>query len=81
MSKQAEHNKELVLWGHKSTEESWKEDVITTAKPGDNSKLQKAKAWAKTQGYDSFRVQVLDLEELPNFVRCVEFPNLPRGLK
>lgn len=70
---------ELVLWGHKSSEESWKEDVITTADPSDKVKIYKATEWAKTQGYDNFRIQVLDLQELPNFVRSVEFPNLNGG--
>lgn len=72
--------KELVLWARKSSEEFWKEDVITTAQPDNKVKIHKATEWAKTQGYDNFRIQVLDLEELPNFVRSIEFPNMG-GLK
>ena len=71
--------KEFVLWGHKSSDESWIEVVITTAEPSDKVKIHKATEWAKTQGYDVFRIQVLDLEALPDFVRCIEYPNL-KGL-
>ena len=58
---------ERILYGTRKGEPSWKEEIITNQE----KRFDQAKAWAKRNGFDRFRVAVIDLRETPDFTKCV----------
>mgnify|MGYP003155004375 CR=1 FL=1 len=63
--------KEKILYGTRKGQPDWKEEIIT-----ENEKhFRQAKNWAKKNGFDRFRVAIIDLREKPDFTKCV------RGIK
>jgi len=62
---------EYVLWGTKKGDEDWEEQLIATADttPEGKAKLEKAKAWAKQQGFDRLRVSQNDANIAPDFTK------------
>lgn len=62
---------ECVLWGTRKGNEDWQEELITTAAPTSEgkAKLEKAKVWAKQNGFDRLRVSRNDSNVPPKFGR------------
>lgn len=60
-------NTETVLYGLRVGAEDWQEELITT----NPLKIEEATAWAKTQGFDRFRVAHIDLSQKPDFGKTV----------
>jgi hypothetical protein len=60
---------EYVLYAIRKGEEDWQEELITTADvtPEGEGKLEKAKAWAKQQGFDRFRIAKFNPDVPPDF--------------
>jgi hypothetical protein len=61
-----------VLWATRIGNEDWQEEIITT----DETKIPDAKKWAMANGFDRFRVQVIDQDEVPDFTKVL---NKKRG--
>lgn len=56
-----------ILWGVKIGDPDWKEQIIT-----ENPYLiEKAKAWAEKNGFDRFRIAIINLSEKPDFVKTI----------
>lgn len=63
--------KELVLWGiPQGSNDAIDEKVLFTKARTEND-IERIKALASRDGWHSFRVQVLDLEEKPDFTKIV----------
>jgi hypothetical protein len=58
---------ERILYGTRKGEPSWKEEIITNQE----KHFDQAKAWAKRNGFDRFRVAIIDLRETPDFTKCI----------
>jgi GNAT superfamily N-acetyltransferase len=52
-----------ILWAVKKGDPDWKEQVITE----NEEHIENAKKWATENGFDRFRIQVLDLSTPPDF--------------
>jgi len=63
---------EYVLWATRKGDEDWQEELIT-ATP-DMQKLEKAKAWAKANGFDRLRVGNFREGEVPDFAGTINQP-------
>ena len=63
--------KEIVLWATKVGDENWKEQIITTCKTSEIEKIDKAMHWAKNNGFGRFRVNMVNLSDLPNFSKAI----------
>jgi hypothetical protein len=65
---------EYVLWGTKKDAESWEEELITTAAVSSEgeAKIEKAKIWAKQNGFDRLRVSKLDPSAAPDFTGAIK---------
>jgi len=63
--------KQKILYGTREGQPAWKEEIIT-----ENEKyFHQAKTWAKRNGFDRFRVAIIDLRETPDFTKCVRGAN------
>lgn len=60
---------EQTLWAVKIGDEDWQEVVITSTNSAE--RMAKAKAWAKANGYDRFRVVAFNWEK-PDFGKAVQ---------
>ena len=63
--------KEIVLWATKVGNENWKEEIITTCKTSEIEKLNKAMAWAVSNGFDRLRTNISDLSQIPDFSKTL----------
>jgi hypothetical protein len=52
-----------VLWGVKKGDADWKEQIITE----NEQQIENAKKWAVDNGFDRFRIQMIDLSTPPDF--------------
>ena len=59
--------KELILWGIKKGDPDWMQEIITN----DKRNFEKAKAWAKRNGFDRFRVAEIDTSKAPDFTNTL----------
>ena len=60
-------NTEYVLFGVKIGDEDWQEVVIST----NRKHFDKAKVWATANGYNRFRIAIIDLSKPPDFRRTI----------
>lgn len=58
---------EQILWAVKIGDEDWQEQIIST----NPDSFTQAKAWAKSNGFNRFRVSTLDLSETPDFTKTI----------
>lgn len=58
---------ETILWAVKIGEPDYCEQIITT----DANKIEAAKVWASLNGFDRFRISVIDLNTQPNFINTI----------
>lgn len=67
------NNKELILWANKTGSEDWEADLITTAPDTaeGKAKIEKASAWAKSNGFDRIRLSKNDASVAPDFAKAV----------
>jgi hypothetical protein len=65
---------EYVLYATRIGDEDWQEALITTADvtPEGLAKLEKAKVWAKSNGFDRIRVTTFMPGEKPDFSKAVK---------
>jgi len=59
---------ERVLYGTRKDNEDWQEEIIST----NPAVFDKAKAWAKEQGFDRFRIDEIDLSTPPDFTKAIQ---------
>ena len=59
--------KQKILYGTREGQPAWKEEIITEHE----KYFHQAKTWAKRNGFDRFRVAIIDLRETPDFTKCV----------
>lgn len=57
-----------VLWGIRAGNEDWQEELLSE---GDPSNFEKIKAMAERDGFDRFRVALIDLTLPPDFAKVV----------
>ena len=64
---------EYVLWGVKIDAPDWAEEIlwVTTDAELWRSKLDDAKQWATSEGYDRFRTKLFTDADVPQFGRNV----------
>jgi len=60
--------KESILWGIKKGDSNWMQEIITN----DKSNFEKARAWAKRNGFDRFRVAEIDTSKAPDFTNTLQ---------
>ena len=60
--------KEKILYGTRKDQPDWKEEIITV----NEKHFQQAKLWARINGFDRFRVAIIDLRVAPDFTKCVK---------
>ena len=60
--------KESILWGTKKGNPAWMQEIITN----DKRNFEKARAWAKRNGFDRFRVAEIDTSKAPNFTNTLQ---------
>lgn len=58
---------EIILWATRKGDEAWQEELITAAPntPEGREKIKKARAWAKSEGFDRFRESGFTMGEIP----------------
>ena len=59
---------ELILWGIKKGDPNWMQEIITN----DKRNFEKARAWAKRNGFDRFRVVEIDTSKAPDFTNTLQ---------
>lgn len=59
--------KEIVLWGIPKNETDRLYEVVLANNCRNSADIEKVKAAASKDGFHSFRVFILDLNEMPNF--------------
>jgi len=59
---------ESILWGIKKGDPNWMQEIITN----DKRNFERAKAWAKRNGFDRFRVAEIDTSKEPNFTNTLQ---------
>tara|TARA_R110000850_G_scaffold271242_1_gene405367 strand:+ start:512 stop:706 length:195 start_codon:yes stop_codon:yes gene_type:complete len=59
---------ESILWGIKKGNPDWMQEIITN----DKSNFEKAKAWARRNGFDRFRVAEIDTSKAPDFTNTLQ---------
>jgi len=59
--------KETLLWGIRKGCEPWQEELLTNRA----ERVEDTKKWALANGFDRFRVSILDLSTPPNFGKTV----------
>jgi len=60
--------KESILWGIKKGDPDWMQEIITN----DKRNFEKAKAWAKRNGFDRFRIAEIDTSKAPDFTNTLQ---------
>lgn len=58
---------ERILYGTRKGAPAWKEEIITNQQ----KRFAEAKTWAKRNGFDRFRVAIIDLRETPDFTKAI----------
>jgi len=58
---------ETILYATKIGAPEYMEEIITT----NPEKIDEAKAWAKENGFDRFRIAKIDLGEKPDFIGTI----------
>ena len=58
---------ERILYGTRKGAPAWQEEIITNQE----KRFDEAKAWAKRNGFDRFRVARIDLRETPDFTKAI----------
>ena len=58
---------ERILYGTRKGAPAWQEEIITNQE----KRFDEAKAWAKRNGFDRFRVAVIDLRETPDYTKAI----------
>ncbi len=58
---------ERILYGTRKGAPAWQEEIITNQE----KRFDEAKAWAKRNGFDRFRVAIIDLRETPDFTKAI----------
>jgi hypothetical protein len=58
---------ERILYGTRKGEPALNEEIITNQE----KRFDQAKAWAKRNGFDRFRVAVIDLSVAPDFTKAI----------
>jgi hypothetical protein len=61
---------EYILWGTPKDAQSWEEQVLTETK--DKNHLQKAKAWAESNGFKNLRVLETFAGDKPDFIKTIK---------
>tara|TARA_R110000772_G_scaffold46279_5_gene105698 strand:+ start:1484 stop:1666 length:183 start_codon:yes stop_codon:yes gene_type:complete len=56
-----------ILWAVKIGNPDWQEEIITEQQ----DRIEKAKIWAKENGYHKFRTSGIDLTEKPDFTKTI----------
>jgi len=59
--------RERILYGTRKGAPAWQEEIITNQE----KRFDEAKAWAKRNGFDRFRVAIIDLRETPDFTKAI----------
>lgn len=59
--------KTKILFGVRVGNESWQEELLTECA----ERIEAAKDWASKNGFDRFRVAVIDLDEKPDFTKLL----------
>ena len=60
--------KESILWGTKKGNPAWMQEIITN----DKRNFEKARAWAKRNGFDRFRIAEIDTSKAPDFTNTLQ---------
>jgi len=58
---------ERILYGTRKGAPAWQEEIITNQE----KRFDEAKAWAKRNGFDRFRVAEIDLTVAPDFTKAI----------